>query len=99
MIAHLRKVGLQMTSDPAEPSRAAGPLAGKTVVVTGSLEHFSRQEIEAYIRNKGGKASGAVSKSTDLVVVGENPGSKAQKARKLGVPIVSESEFLKISSD
>ncbi|MCK4851176.1 MAG: NAD-dependent DNA ligase LigA, partial [Phycisphaerae bacterium] len=98
MIAHLRKEGLQMKPAAGSSAKAKGPLAGKTVVVSGTLEKFSRQQIQAYIRSKGGRAASSVSKSTDLVVVGANPGSKAQRARKLGVQIVSESEFLKITA-
>jgi DNA ligase (NAD+) len=98
MIAHLRKEGLQMKPAAGGSAKAKGPLAGKTVVVSGTLEKFSRQQIQAYIRSKGGRVASSVSKSTDLVVVGANPGSKADKAAQLGVQIVSESEFLKISS-
>ncbi len=97
MIAHLGKEGLQMKPAAGGRARAGGPLSGKTVVVSGTLEKFSRQQIQSYIRSKGGRAANSVSKSTDLVVVGANPGSKAQRARKLGVQIVSESEFLKIT--
>ncbi len=98
MIAHLGKEGLQMKPSAGSSAKAKGPLAGKTVVVSGTLEKFSRQQIQAYIRSKGGRAASSVSKSTDLVVAGANPGSKADKAAQLGVQIVSESEFLKISS-
>ena len=98
MIAHLRKEGLQMKPASGGSAKAKGPLAGKTVVVTGTLEKFSRQEIQAYIRSKGGRTTNSVSKSTDLVVAGANPGSKADKAARLGVQIVSESEFLKVTN-
>ena len=64
----------------------------------GSLENFSRQEIQAYIKSKGGKTTSSVSRNTDLVLVGENPGSKADKAHKLGLKIVSESQFVKITT-
>lgn len=97
MIAHLRKVGLEMKHTSVAPAKGAGPLVGMTVVVTGSLENFSRQEIEIYIKSKGGKPSNSVSKKTDLVVVGENPGSKADKAAQLGVRTVNETEFLKMT--
>lgn len=97
MIENLRKAGLQMKPAPGGPAKAAGPLASKTVVVTGTLEKFSRQEIRAYIKSKGGRAAGSVSKNTDLLVVGADPGSKARKADQLGVQIVSESEFLEIT--
>ena len=97
MIAHLRKAGLTMKHASVGPARGAGPLAGMTVVVTGTLENFARQEIEGYIRSKGGKPTSSVSKNTDLVVVGEDPGSKADKAAQLGVRTVSEAEFLKMT--
>jgi DNA ligase (NAD+) len=68
-------------------------LAGLTVVVTGSLEGFSRDETKEAILSRGGKASGSVSKNTDFVVVGENAGSKEDKARELGLPILDEAGF------
>ncbi len=73
---------------------AAGKLAGKTIVVTGTLANFSRQQIEEAIRNAGGKASSSVSSKTDFVLAGENPGSKYDKAKQLGVKIIDEKEFL-----
>jgi DNA ligase (NAD+) len=72
---------------------AAGPLDGKTVVVTGALEGFSRQEAEEAVRGAGGKVAGSVSKKTDYVVVGENAGSKLAKAQELAVPILDEAGF------
>ena len=72
---------------------AAGPLAGKTVVVTGTLDGFSRTEAAEAIRAAGGKPVESVSKKTSYVVVGANPGSKAAKAETLGVPILTESQF------
>lgn len=68
-------------------------LNGKTVVVTGTLNNFSREEAKEAIRNAGGKWSSSVSAKTDYVVAGENPGSKLQKARELGVKILQEDEF------
>ncbi len=68
-------------------------LEGLTVVVTGSLEGFSRDEAKEAILARGGKASGSVSKKTAFVVIGDNPGSKADNARKLGVPILDEAGF------
>ena len=68
-------------------------LEGLTVVVTGSLEGLSRDEAREAILARGGKASGSVSKKTDFVVVGENPGTKADNARKLNVPILDEAGF------
>jgi DNA ligase (NAD+) len=68
-------------------------LEGLTVVATGSLERYSRDSVKEAIIARGGKASGSVSKKTDFVVVGENAGSKADKAEQLGVPILDEAGF------
>jgi DNA ligase (NAD+) len=89
-IGQLKEVGI----DP-RMQKSAGelPLEGKTVVVTGSLEKFDRQEIEDLIVRLGGKASGSVSRKTSFVVAGENAGSKLDKAKKLGVKVISEKEF------
>ena len=80
--------------------RAEGPsesasLVGRKVVVTGVLDKFSREEAKDAIKAAGGRATSSVSKTTDFVVVGESPGSKADKARQLGVEIVDEAEFLR----
>ncbi len=75
-----------------------GKLVGQIVVVTGTLQNFTREEVKQVIRRVGGKVSESVSKETDLVVVGENPGSKAETAKKLGVKIINEDEFLKLVS-
>ena len=69
-------------------------LQGLTVVVTGSLEGFSRDGAKEAIIVRGGKAAGSVSKKTDYVVVGENAGSKEAKARELGLPILDEPGFV-----
>lgn len=74
--------------------RAAGKLAGKSFVLTGTLESVSRDEAKEAIRAQGGDPSESVSKKTSYVIVGSEPGSKAEKAKKLGVPILSEKEFL-----
>ncbi len=91
----LRDAGVNMT----QPKRAGGgpkPLAGKTVVVTGTLEKFDRKAIETLIKDMGGKSSGSVSRKTDYVVAGESAGSKLDKARELGVKVLSEAEFLSL---
>jgi DNA ligase (NAD+) len=75
---------------------AAGPLTGKSVVVTGTIEGFSRQEAEEAIRAAGGKAAGSVSKKTDYVVAGESAGSKLAKAQELGVPVLDEAGFRRL---
>ena len=65
-----------------------------TVVITGTLATLSRRDAEELVERNGGKAAGSVSKNTSFVVVGENAGSKADKATKLGIPMLSETEFL-----
>ncbi len=73
-----------------------GPLAGKSVVVTGTLPGFSRQEAEEAIRAAGGKPAGSVSKKTDYLVAGESAGSKLAKAQELGVPVLDEDGFRRL---
>jgi DNA ligase (NAD+) len=73
-----------------------GPLAGKKIVVTGTLKSLSRDEAKDAVRKAGGDWVSSVSKNTDYVVVGENPGSKFEKAKKLGVKILEEKEFLRV---
>ncbi|HVM29702.1 MAG TPA: NAD-dependent DNA ligase LigA [Candidatus Limnocylindrales bacterium] len=75
---------------------SAGPLAGKTIVVTGTLEGFDRQSAEQAIRDAGGKAAGSVSRKTDYLVAGENAGSKLAKAQELGVPVLDEDGFRRV---
>lgn len=72
-----------------------GPLTGQTVVITGTLPTLSREEAEARVRRAGGKAASSVSAKTSFVVAGEDPGSKFDTAKKLGISILTESEFLK----
>lgn len=75
-------------------SSDSSPIIGKTIVVTGTLSSMKRPDIEALIESLGGHASGSVSRKTDYVVVGENAGSKLDKARTLGVAVLSEKDFL-----
>jgi DNA ligase (NAD+) len=75
-----------------------GPLEGKTLVVTGTLEGFSRPEAEEAIRAAGGKPAGSVSKRTDYLVAGESAGSKLAKAQELGIPILDEAGFRELLS-
>src|SRR5262249_38915207 len=75
------------------------PLEGMTVVVTGSLARYSRDEATEAIQTRGGKASGSVSKKTSFVVVGDNPGSKYDKAIQLGVPVLDEPAFTVLLTD
>ena len=85
-------------ADEVDESRPK-TLAGLTIVVTGSLEGFSRDEAKEAIVSRGGKAAGTVSKKTDYVVVGENAGSKADKAQQLGVKILDEGGFVRLLAD
>ncbi|KAA8826382.1 NAD-dependent DNA ligase LigA [Bifidobacterium reuteri] len=80
----------------AEQSTLPQTLAGKTVVVTGSLEGYSRDSAKEAILERGGKAAGSVSKKTDYVVVGANAGSKAAKAEELGIPMLNEAQFARL---
>jgi DNA ligase (NAD+) len=75
---------------------ARGPFAGRTVVLTGGLARLSRDDAKAEIERRGGKVSGSVSRKTDLVVAGEEAGSKLKKAQELGVKVVGEEEFLRL---
>lgn len=75
--------------------RIDSPYQGKTIVVTGSIEGYTRQEVEAWFEERGAKAAGSVSKSTSLVIVGDNAGSKADKAKALSIPIMSAEAWLK----
>ena len=93
ILTELQSVGInpvmQTTVD-----RSQLPLAGQTIVVTGTLEKFGRNEIEELIVKLGGKAAGSVSKKTSFVVAGANAGSKLDKARELNIPILSEVDFI-----
>jgi DNA ligase (NAD+) len=97
-IAELKQFGLKLTQDPkqAPPGVDGADLSGKTFVVTGTLQRYSRDEIEELIKTLGGKAAGSVSKKTSYVVAGESAGSKLDKARKLGVTVLTEGEFEKL---
>ncbi|HEX6987720.1 MAG TPA: NAD-dependent DNA ligase LigA, partial [Planctomycetaceae bacterium] len=98
LVEDFRGLGLNFGS-PVERKKAAaadGPLAGKTVVITGTLPSLSRQEAEDLVRRHGGKASGSVSKKTDYVLAGAKAGSKLDKAKELGVEVIDEARFLEL---
>lgn len=90
-IARLLHLGVEVEAPAATVDH---PFAGKTFVLTGSLTSYSRSEAETLIRERGGVVSNSVGKKTDFVVVGEEPGSKYEKAQKLGVAILTEDQFL-----
>ena len=91
MLERFRASGLTMEQ---EDTRQSNVLEGKTIVVTGTLTTLTRNEIKELIENNGGKATGSVSKKTSYLVAGEAAGSKLTKAQSLGVPVLTEEEFL-----
>jgi DNA ligase (NAD+) len=94
-IAELSQLGVQMEAT-ARRGEVSGALEGKTIVVTGTLAKYSRDEINALIAAHGGRAASSVSSKTDFVVAGESAGSKLAKAQELGIPIIGEEEFEKM---
>jgi DNA ligase (NAD+) len=98
-IDDLRGQGVRMESTAAPAAAAAGKLEGKTLVVTGTLIKYGRDEINELITRHGGHAASSVSKKTDYLVAGEKAGSKLDKAKELGVKVLSEEEFEKLIGD
>ena len=98
VIDDLLAVGVQVTA-VAAPRAVASPLAGKIVVITGEMERMTRREAKARAEAMGAKVAESVSRKTDLVVVGASPGSKATKARELGLRILDEAEWLALIGD
>ena len=94
LVERLREAGL--TFEHTIRTKSAGPLAGKTFVLTGTLPNLARDDAKARIESAGGKVTGSVSKKTDYVVAGADPGSKLDKANSLGVAIIGESELLEM---
>ncbi|MBZ4688502.1 MAG: ligase LigA [Clostridiales bacterium] len=92
VIEKLQQAGVNMEEEPPR-EQGPKPLDGLKFVITGTLENYSRNEAKEAIENLGGKVTSSVSKSTDYVVVGENPGSKADKAREMGIEILNEEQF------
>ncbi|WP_408009165.1 NAD-dependent DNA ligase LigA [Pseudalkalibacillus sp. A8] len=97
LLEHLRKVGVNMEYKGlkrSETENIDSPFSGKTIVLTGKLLQLSRNEAKAEIEKLGGKVAGSVSKNTDLVIAGEDAGSKLTKAEKLGVEVWNEDTFI-----
>ncbi|MCX7917937.1 MAG: NAD-dependent DNA ligase LigA [bacterium] len=94
VIEKLRKAGVKMEREKIEEKKEI--LAGLTFVITGTLKNYSRNEIQNYIKKLGGKVTNSVSKNTDYIICGSEPGSKLEKGRALGIKIISEEEFEKL---
>ncbi|MFZ5799856.1 MAG: helix-hairpin-helix domain-containing protein, partial [Candidatus Omnitrophota bacterium] len=97
LMLELKEAGVNLV-EPEKKIRASG-ISGKTFVFTGELAGMTREEAEARIKEFGASASSSVSGKTDFVVAGKNPGSKLAKARQLGVKIIDEKEFLKLTEE
>jgi len=100
LLRRLRAADLRWTSSNYRPPdvAATGPFAGKTIVLTGTLPSLTREEATARIEALGGRVSASVSKKTDFVLAGEEAGSKLEKARQLGVQVISQAEFLELAA-
>jgi len=94
---HLVAKGFDFILPPK--TKPEGPLSGKTLVLTGTLEGYSRDEFKKILAAAGARITGSVSAKTDFVVAGESPGSKLEKAQGLGVDILTETELLKLLGD
>lgn len=94
LVEKLLSVGVKIKK--VQTNQVSQPLVGQTFIVTGTLEEMSREEIKKVIKQLGGRVSESVSAKTNFVVVGENPGSKLEKAKKLGIKVLTEQGFLKI---
>ena len=99
LIRRLRAAGVNFTSSLYRPVDAvpSGPFAGRTFVLTGTLPGMTRESATAEIESRGGKVSSSVSRKTDFVLAGEEAGSKLEKARQLGIPILDEAEFRRLA--
>lgn len=99
ILEDLESVGVDLSQPIASTESEEGPLSGKTFVVTGTLAHYTRDEIKERIEKLGGRASSSISKNTDYLVAGEKAGSKLEKAQKLGVEILSEEAFKSLAEN
>lgn len=96
LLEQLRSCGINMRAKPMQNASSTGDarLTGKTFVLTGTLPHYTRQEAAKIVEGLGGKVTGSVSKKTSYVLAGEEAGSKLTKAQALGIPVITEAEFL-----
>ena len=94
LVEKLKEKALRLEADPSERRAAGGPLEGKTIVLTGTLPELTRDEAAALVKNAGGKIVNSVSKKTDYVVAGDNPGSKLAKAESVGTEVIDEAGLL-----
>jgi DNA ligase (NAD+) len=92
VINKLKAAGVNLSTTHQE-ANTVSDIAGKSFVVTGTLNGYTRKEIEDIIKNLGGRVSSTVSSKTDFLIVGESPGSKLEKAKKLGTTILDKKEF------
>jgi DNA ligase (NAD+) len=103
IVAKWRAAGVDLATEgfvpPARGGEAAGPLAGLTFVLTGTLDGSTREEAAAALEARGGKVTGSVSKKTSYVVAGQNPGSKLTRAEDLGVPVLDEEGLARLLAD
>jgi DNA ligase (NAD+) len=99
VVAALRAAGVAWPAQQKREKGGEGVLAGKSVVITGTLSSMSRTDAEDLVRKNGGTVSSSVSKKTSFVVVGASPGSKAAKAAELGVRVVDEAGFVELFAD
>ena len=98
IVAELGAAGVRLESDETPSAATPQPFEGLRFVVTGRLESFTRSAVEAYIKERGGLVSGGVSKKTDYVVTGEDPGTKRDDAERLGVATIGEAELVELAS-
>jgi DNA ligase (NAD+) len=98
LVQELRALGLRLEAGPEERP-VEGPLSGRAYVITGTLADYSREQAKAKLEALGAKVGESVSKKTTAVIVGENPGSKLEKARRVGVPILSEQDLSRLLED
>jgi DNA ligase (NAD+) len=97
LVERLRKAGLTFTHTIRK--KTGGVLAGKVLVLTGTLPNLAREDAKAKIESAGGKVTGSVSKKTDYVVAGADPGSKLDKANELGIVVIDEEKLLELLAD